>query len=115
MPLALKIPVTTDIADREAVRWVPARWLRSQIHILPPGFNLKITDMQAACLAQLDRAQSFIRTRKENFERLMSGLKDLHDLILLPKATLKSDPSWFGFPITLTPKIQFLAKSYRRL
>ena len=34
----------------------------------------------------------------------MSGLKDLHDLILLPKATLKTDPSWFGFPITLTPQ-----------
>ncbi len=69
------------------------------------GFNLKITDMQAACgLAQLDRAQSFIRTRKENFERLMSGLRDLKDLILLPQATLKSDPSWFGFPITLTPQ-----------
>jgi CDP-6-deoxy-D-xylo-4-hexulose-3-dehydrase len=66
------------------------------------GYNLKITDMQAACaLAQLDRLPFFIQKRKDNFAFLKQHLKPLEDLLILPEATAKSDPSWFGFPITL--------------
>ena len=66
------------------------------------GYNLKITDMQAACgVAQLDKASIFIKKRKENFEYLFDQLKSCEEFLILPKATEKSDPSWFGFPITL--------------
>ena len=66
------------------------------------GYNLKITDMQAACgLAQLKKAPEFIRRRKENFEFLKSTLKSCEDFLILPESTPNSDPSWFGFPITL--------------
>jgi CDP-6-deoxy-D-xylo-4-hexulose-3-dehydrase len=66
------------------------------------GYNLKITDMQAACgLAQLERAQQFIQARKNNFAFLKERLKDCEKFVSLPEATEHSDPSWFGFPITL--------------
>jgi CDP-6-deoxy-D-xylo-4-hexulose-3-dehydrase len=66
------------------------------------GYNLKITDMQAACgLAQLDKAPQFIQARKENFAFLKERLKDCEEFVSLPEATEHSDPSWFGFPITL--------------
>ena len=66
------------------------------------GYNLKITDMQAACgLAQLDKAPKFIQARKDNFAFLKERLKDCEEFVSLPKATEHSDPSWFGFPITL--------------
>ena len=66
------------------------------------GYNLKITDMQAACgLAQLERAPEFIQARKNNFAFLKERLKDCEEFISLPEATEHSDPSWFGFPITL--------------
>jgi CDP-6-deoxy-D-xylo-4-hexulose-3-dehydrase len=66
------------------------------------GYNLKITDMQAACgLAQLERAAEFIKARKDNFAFLKERLKDCEEFINLPQATEHSDPSWFGFPITL--------------
>jgi len=66
------------------------------------GYNLKITDIQAACgLAQLSRLPEFIRIRKDNFNYLTEKLHDLSDFLLLPCATPNSDPSWFGFPITL--------------
>lgn len=66
------------------------------------GYNLKITDMQAAVgLVQLDRLQGFIEARRKNFEILKTGLKDLEDFLILPEATKNSNPSWFGFPITL--------------
>jgi CDP-6-deoxy-D-xylo-4-hexulose-3-dehydrase len=66
------------------------------------GYNLKITDMQAACgLAQLEQAQSFIEKRKENFEFLQKRLASCQDHLILPQATPNSEPSWFGFPITL--------------
>jgi CDP-4-dehydro-6-deoxyglucose reductase, E1 len=68
------------------------------------GYNMKITDMQAACaLAQLDRLPFFIQKRKDNFAVLKTNLKALEDVLILPEATAKSDPSWFGFPITLRP------------
>jgi CDP-6-deoxy-D-xylo-4-hexulose-3-dehydrase len=66
------------------------------------GYNLKITDMQAACgLAQLAKAKQFIQMRKENFAFLYERLKDCEEFVHLPQATEHSDPSWFGFPITL--------------
>jgi CDP-6-deoxy-D-xylo-4-hexulose-3-dehydrase len=66
------------------------------------GYNLKITDMQAACgLAQLEKAADFIQTRKNNFAFLKERLKDCEEFLNLPVPTEHSDPSWFGFPITL--------------
>jgi len=66
------------------------------------GFNLKITDMQAACgLAQLDKLESFIQARKDNFDYLKAKLQSCEDFIHLPEATENSNPSWFGFLITL--------------
>ncbi|TCG09503.1 lipopolysaccharide biosynthesis protein RfbH [Paraburkholderia steynii] len=68
------------------------------------GYNLKITDMQAACgLGQLERAPEFIEARKRNFNFLKERLKSCEEFLILPEATPKSDPSWFGFPITLRP------------
>ena len=66
------------------------------------GYNLKISDMQAACgLAQLEKAPQFIQARKDNFAFLKARLKDCEEFVYLPQATEHSDPSWFGFPITL--------------
>lgn len=66
------------------------------------GYNLKITDMQAACgLAQLEKAASFVTRRKQNFVFLKNRLATCEEFLLLPQATANSDPSWFGFPITL--------------
>jgi CDP-6-deoxy-D-xylo-4-hexulose-3-dehydrase len=66
------------------------------------GYNLKITDMQAACgLAQLEKAPAFIHARKSNFAFLHQRLQDCQEFLSLPVATEHSDPSWFGFPITL--------------
>lgn len=66
------------------------------------GYNLKITDMQAACaLAQLDRLSGFIEARKQNFAYLKNRLKSCEEFLILPEATTGSEPSWFGFPITL--------------
>jgi len=68
------------------------------------GYNLKITDIQAACaLAQMDRLPDFIATRKRNFAYLTQRLAPLAEFLLLPQATPGSDPSWFGFPLTLKP------------
>jgi len=68
------------------------------------GYNLKITDMQAACgLAQLRKADIFIEQRKRNFDFLKAALKCCEEFLILPEATSGSDPSWFGFPITLKP------------
>ncbi len=72
------------------------------------GYNLKITDMQAACgLAQLDRLEGFIERRKRNFASLHERLADCQEQLLLPRATPGSDPSWFGFPLTLQPGCGF--------
>jgi len=66
------------------------------------GYNLKITDMQAACaLAQLEKAPQFVQRRKENFKFLKERLKSCEEFLQLPEATEGSDPSWFGFPITV--------------
>jgi len=66
------------------------------------GYNLKISDMQAACgLAQLEKLDSFISARKRNFSFLKENLASCEPFINLPQATEHADPSWFGFPITL--------------
>ena len=71
------------------------------------GFNLKITDMQAASgLAQMDSLEGFVLRRKKNFSYLYERLNNLKDHLILPEATEHSDPSWFGFPITLDTSLK---------
>jgi CDP-6-deoxy-D-xylo-4-hexulose-3-dehydrase len=66
------------------------------------GYNLKSGDIQAAIgLAQLDRLESFIALRRRNWNYLMEGLQGLDEFLLMPKATEHSNPSWFGFAITV--------------
>ena len=66
------------------------------------GYNLKITDMQAACaLAQMDRLEEFIAARRANFAYLSERLQSCAEFLHLPEATANSDPSWFGFLMTL--------------
>lgn len=68
------------------------------------GYNLKITDMQAACgLGQLNKLEKFIESRKNNFSYLYNRLKTCSDFFDLPVATNNSDPSWFGFLLTIKP------------
>jgi CDP-4-dehydro-6-deoxyglucose reductase, E1 len=67
------------------------------------GYNLKISDMQAACaLAQFDRLEGFIVARRANFNYLHERLLPCQDFLELPQATSQSNPSWFGFAMTLT-------------
>ena len=69
------------------------------------GYNLKISDMQAACaLGQMDRLDGFVAARKANYAYLHTRLKSCEEFLILPQATAKSDPSWFGFPLTLRPE-----------
>jgi CDP-6-deoxy-D-xylo-4-hexulose-3-dehydrase len=71
------------------------------------GFNLKISDMQAACaLAQMDRLEGFIAARRHNFAWLKNRLRSMEEFLVLPEATPGSDPSWFGFPLTLRDTVQ---------
>lgn len=66
------------------------------------GYNLKISDMQAACaLAQMDRLDGFIETRRANFAYLKDRLTRCEEFLHLPEATPNSVPSWFGFPVIL--------------
>ena len=83
------------------------------------GYNLKITDMQSAVgLAQLQNLPSFIEKRKKNFKFLKTHMSKFEKFFILPEATSKSDPAWFGFPITVrmdapfsrTELLQFLTE-----
>lgn len=66
------------------------------------GYNLKISDMQAACaLAQMDRVEEFIAQRRANFAYLKERLQSCADFLHLPEATPDSEPSWFGFPLVV--------------
>jgi CDP-6-deoxy-D-xylo-4-hexulose-3-dehydrase len=72
------------------------------------GYNLKISDMQAACaLAQMDRVDDFIEARRRNFAFLKDRLATCADFLILPEATSNSVPSWFGFLVTLKPTSSF--------
>lgn len=65
------------------------------------GYNLKVTDMQAAVgCAQLKKLSSFVERRRQNFNRLFEGLRDLDDKFILPTPCENSKPSWFGFLLT---------------
>ncbi|MFO1525303.1 MAG: lipopolysaccharide biosynthesis protein RfbH [Turneriella sp.] len=76
------------------------------------GYNLKVTDMQAAIgVAQLKKLPSFIQARKENWKLLRNHLSDLEEFFILPKATTDSDPSWFGFLLTLRDEKKFSRKA----
>nr|MBA2462161.1 DegT/DnrJ/EryC1/StrS family aminotransferase [Actinomycetota bacterium] len=72
------------------------------------GYNLKVTDMQAAVgVAQLSKLSTFVETRRRNWQLLHDGLRPLEDVLLLPRATEHSEPSWFGFPITVREEAPF--------
>ena len=72
------------------------------------GYNLKLTDMQAAVgVAQLKKLPSFIAARRKNFNRLYEGLKKYEEFFVLPATTPKSEPSWFGFLLTVRPGAPF--------
>ena len=72
------------------------------------GYNLKITDMQAACaLAQMDQLEEFIARRRSNFIYLYERFQNFQDFFYLPEATPNSNPSWFGFPLILKEGIGF--------
>ena len=66
------------------------------------GFNLRMTEMQAAIgCAQLKKLPSFIEQRKKNWHLLKESLKELSDYFILPEESPNSDPSWFGFALTI--------------
>lgn len=84
------------------------------------GYNLKVSDMQAAIgVSQLKKLPHFIERRNENFQYLKSKLMHLQDHLILPEPTPNSEPSWFGFPISVKPNssvnrnqlVQFLEKN----
>ena len=78
------------------------------------GYNLKATDMQAALgLSQLEKLESFTKLRKRNFDYLYQNFCSIDDFIL-PEATLNSEPSWFGFPITIRPESGILREDLLR-
>jgi len=72
------------------------------------GYNLKLTDMQAAAgVAQLRKLPAFIEARRCNFQVLYEGLIDLEEFFILPQPTPGSEPSWFGFPLAVRPEAPF--------
>jgi len=72
------------------------------------GYNLKLTDMQAAVgIAQLAKLPSFIAHRRRMWGRMRDAIADLEDVFILPRATPGTDPSWFGFLLTVRPEAPF--------
>lgn len=72
------------------------------------GYNLKITDLQAAIgCAQLEKLTAFIKSRKINWEKIRLGLEELSNKFVLPEPNKNSDPSWFGFLLTIKEKAGF--------
>jgi CDP-6-deoxy-D-xylo-4-hexulose-3-dehydrase len=79
------------------------------------GYNLKLTDMQAAVgVAQLLKLPGFIEARRNNFQVLHEGLSDLQEFFILPEATAGSRPSWFGFPIAVRAEARFTREQVTR-
>jgi CDP-6-deoxy-D-xylo-4-hexulose-3-dehydrase len=79
------------------------------------GYNLKVTDMQAAVgVAQLAKLENFIARRKANFQKLYAMLETYQDRLILPRATPNSDPSWFGFIITVREQAGFTRNDLTR-
>lgn len=88
--------------------WFDHKYIYSRI-----GYNLKITDIQAALgVAQLEKLESFILTRKNNFAYLKKQFlaNSFDRYFILPDATPNSDPSWFGFPLSLRQDVKFTRK-----
>lgn len=80
------------------------------------GYNLKMTEMQAALgVAQIEKLPTFIKKRKRNFQRYYDGMKDLEHLFWLPEATPGSDPSWFGFPLTIREGVPIDCQEFTRM
>jgi CDP-6-deoxy-D-xylo-4-hexulose-3-dehydrase len=72
------------------------------------GYNLKMTDMQAAVgCAQLDKLSDFVHKRRQNFDFLHQQLQDLQDVLILPEPTVNSEPSWFGFLLSVRETAPF--------
>ncbi|TDO95233.1 CDP-6-deoxy-D-xylo-4-hexulose-3-dehydrase [Halanaerobium saccharolyticum] len=72
------------------------------------GYNLKVTDMQAAVgVEQLKKLPDFITARKENFKKLYKGIKEFEEYLILPEAEENSDPSWFAFPLSVRENDEF--------
>tara|TARA_B100001057_G_scaffold500029_1_gene613073 strand:+ start:20846 stop:22153 length:1308 start_codon:yes stop_codon:yes gene_type:complete len=72
------------------------------------GYNLKLTDLQSSVgVSQIDKLDKFIDTRKNNWERLYQGLKHLEEFLILPVKETNSDPSWFGFALTIKEAAPF--------
>jgi len=79
------------------------------------GYNLKITDLQAAIgCAQLKKLNNFIERRKKNFKRLLKIFKPYEDRLILPQASPNTEPSWFGFPITVREDAGFTRNELTR-
>ena len=77
------------------------------------GYNVKMTDMQAAVgVAQIAKLGQFTQARKRNWRILKDGLSNLTDYFILPEPTEKSDPSWFGFPISIRSEAPFDRKQF---
>jgi len=77
------------------------------------GYNLKMTDMQAAIgVAQIAKLTEFVKLRKRNWQILKDGLETLTDFFVLPEPTEYSDPSWFGFAISVRSEAPFERKEF---
>ena len=77
------------------------------------GYNLKMTDMQAAIgVAQLKKLPGFVKARMNNWQQFHDGLSDIEEFFILPTKTRGSEPSWFGFPITLRSGIPFTRNDF---
>lgn len=79
------------------------------------GYNLKATEMQAAIgVAQLRKLPRFVEARRRNWQRLRQGLQPLEEFFLLPRPTAQSNPSWFGFALTIRPAAPFARRDLLR-